>query len=146
MKALFEGDCQAADFDALKFETCNDHDGHDHGGDGGGGPPECVSACNGDICCDGGICSGCSTSSCSQDDLATINSHCASSHSGGDGNAYGNGYGNGGYAQIGSGACYNAAGTHDIVCEKEGATETSCGGTWMPHYGACRPGPACYNA
>jgi cell division septation protein DedD len=55
-----------------------DHGHGGHGGDGGGGPPECVSACNGDICHDGGIRSGCSTSSCSQDDLATINSHCAS--------------------------------------------------------------------
>jgi hypothetical protein len=53
-----------------------------HGGSGG--PPECVSACNGDVCHDGGIKSGCSTSSCSQDDLATINSHCASQS--GDGN------------------------------------------------------------
>merc|ERR1711937_1135754 len=54
-----------------------------HGGDDHGGPPKCVSACNEDICCDGGICSDCSTSSCSQDDTAMISAVCARQGSGG---------------------------------------------------------------
>merc|ERR1711937_773444 len=57
------------------------------GGSGSGrhsnGPPECVSACDGDICCDAGICSDCSTSSCSQEDMAMIEGECARQGSGG---------------------------------------------------------------
>jgi len=60
----------------------DNHDGHDHdgggrGGDDSGGPPRCVSACNEKICCGSEICESCSTDSCSQGDLARINSKCS---------------------------------------------------------------------
>merc|ERR1712118_281311 len=60
----------------------DNHDGHDHdgggrGGDDSGGPPRCVSACNEKICCGSEICESCSTDSCSEGDLARINSKCS---------------------------------------------------------------------
>merc|ERR1719377_254380 len=55
------------------------------------GPPECVSACDGDICCDAGICSDCSTSSCSQDDMAMIAGECARQNAQGSGGGSGSG-------------------------------------------------------
>merc|ERR1711937_719452 len=67
------------------------------GGSGSGrhsnGPPECVSACDGDICCDAGICSDCSTSSCSQDDMAMIVGECARQNAQGSGGGSGSGSG-----------------------------------------------------
>merc|ERR1719281_2170894 len=57
------------------------------------GPPECVSACDGDICCDAGICSDCSTSSCSQDDMAMIVGECARQNAQGSGGGSGSGSG-----------------------------------------------------
>jgi hypothetical protein len=44
------------------------------------GPPDCVAACNEDICCDGGVCPGCESvlmASCGPDDAAMIRGHCA---------------------------------------------------------------------
>merc|ERR550514_915002 len=57
------------------------------------GPPECVSACDEDICCDGGICSDCSISTCSQDDMDMIIGECVRQGSGG---GSGSGSGSGG--------------------------------------------------
>merc|ERR1719359_67889 len=34
-------------------------------------------------------------------------------------------------AKPSDGGCYNAAGTHEIVCESHGADEGSCGGMWI---------------
>merc|ERR1712100_320782 len=79
----FKKGCPAKDFDEI-MDFMMEGDKMDRRLDGHmDGPPECVSACDGDICCDGGICSDCSTSSCSQDDVAIINAECARQGSGG---------------------------------------------------------------
>merc|ERR1719163_1841676 len=78
----FKKGCPAEDFEMIMemMEGGGDHDDDRRRLDG---PPECVSACDGEICCDAGICSDCSTSSCSQDDMAMISAECARQGSGG---------------------------------------------------------------
>merc|ERR1719478_964774 len=105
---LANGDCTGVQYmDFTEFVMATKyyyHDGHDHDDMGSGygygygfieeeivhheehhedGPPECVSACDGDICCDGGICSDCSISTCGQDDMDKIIGACFSQGSGG---------------------------------------------------------------
>jgi hypothetical protein len=50
-------------------------------------------------------------------------------------------------AKPSDGGCYNAAGTHEIVCEADGAAEASCGGKWIQScsaigYACCGGTPA----
>merc|ERR1712139_50130 len=86
----FKKGCPAEDF-KMMMEMMEGGDDHDDDRRRLDGPPECVSACDGDICCDAGICSDCSTSSCSQDDMDMIIGECARQGSGG-----GSGSGSGG--------------------------------------------------
>merc|ERR1712100_229179 len=87
----FKKGCPAEDFNMIMEMSEGGHDDRRRLD----GPPECVSACDGDICCDGGICPDCSTSSCSPDDMAIINAECARQGSGG-GSGSGSGSGSGG--------------------------------------------------
>merc|ERR1719478_1381524 len=87
----FKKGCPAKDFDEIMgFMMEGDKMDRRRLSDG---PPECVSACDEDICCDGGICSDCSISTCSQDDMDMIIGECVRQGSGG---GSGSGSGSGG--------------------------------------------------
>jgi len=88
----FKKGCPAEDFKMI-MEMMEGGDDHDDDRRRLDGPPECVSACDGDICCDAGICSDCSTSSCSQDDMAMIVGECARQNAQGSGGGSGSGSG-----------------------------------------------------
>merc|ERR1719506_843259 len=88
----FKKGCPAEDFEMI-MEMSEGGDDHDDDRRRLDGPPECVSACDGDICCDAGICSDCSTSSCSQDDMAMIAGECARQNAQGSGGGSGSGSG-----------------------------------------------------
>jgi len=92
----FKKGCPAEDFEMI-MEMSEGGDDHDDDRRRLDGPPECVSACDGDICCDAGICSDCSTSSCSPDDTAMISAECARQGSGG---GSGSGSGSGGMMRM----------------------------------------------